>query len=62
MSAGVMPLRLVVLLLRLMMSRCCHSVAAIVLVADGQIAHARDKSFYQFRAPVVLWVVPKLAE
>jgi len=56
------PLRLVVLLLRLMMYRCCHSVAAIVLVAGSQIAHARDKGGYQFRAPVVLWVVPKLAE
>ena len=57
-----MPLLLALLLFRLLLSRCCHSLAATVLVASGQIAHARDKSFYQWRTLVVLWVAQHLAE
>ena len=36
---------LALLLFRLLLSRCCHSLAATVLVASCQIAHARDNSF-----------------
>ena len=53
---------LALLLFRLLLSRCCHSLAATVLVANCQIAHARDKSFYQLRTLVVLWVAQQLAE
>ena len=62
MAVPVLMLFLLVQQLRWLLYRCSESVAAAVIMADGQIAHARDKSFYQFRAPVVLWVVPKLAE
>ena len=48
--------------LRLLISRCCHSLAATVLVAGCQIAHARDKRFYQWWTLVVLWVAHQLAE
>ena len=57
-----MPLLLALLLFRLLLSRCCHSLAATVLVANCQIAHARDKRFYQWRTLVVLWVAEQLAE
>ena len=40
-----MPLLLALLLFRLLCSRCCHSIAASVLVAGCQIAHARDTRF-----------------
>ena len=62
MPAGAMPLLLALMLFRLLLSRCCHSLAASVLVAVCQIAHARDKSFYQWWTLVVLWVAQQLAE
>ena len=69
MPDGAMPLLLALLLFRLLLSRfrlllsrCCHSLAATAIVAGCQIAHARDKSFYQWRTLVVLWVAQQLAE
>ena len=53
---------LALLLFGLLLSRCCHSLAASVLVAVCQIAHARDKSFYQSWTLVVMWLVHQLAE
>ena len=57
-----MPLLLALMLFRLLLSRCCHSLAATLLVAGCQIAHARDKSFYQWETLLVLWLVHQLAE
>ena len=69
MFGGVRPISLFLmflaedhLLFRLLISRCVHSLAAIVVVAGCQIAHARDKSFYQWRTLMVLWVAQQLAE
>jgi len=53
---------LALLLFRFLLSRCCHSLAATVLVASCQIAHARDKSFYQWRTLGLLWVAQQVAE
>jgi len=57
-----MPLLLALMLFRLLLSRCCHSLAADVLIPGCQIAHARDKSFYQWGTLLVLWLVHQLAE
>ena len=54
--------RLLLSRFRLLLSRCCHSLAATVIVAGCQIAHARDKSFYQWGTLLVLWLVHQLAE
>ena len=43
-------------------ARCSQSVAAAVIMADGQIAHARDERVYQFRWRKRQSAIPKLAE
>ena len=62
MAVPVLMLFLLVLQLRLLLYRCCQSVAADALIADGQIAHARDERVYQFRRRKMQWVFQKLAE
>ena len=45
MAVPVLMLFLLVQQLRWLLYRCSESVAAAVIMADGQIAHARDESF-----------------
>jgi len=61
-AVPVLMLFLLVQQLRWLLYRCSESVAAAVIMADGQIAHARDERFYQFRRRKRQWVLPKLAE
>ena len=46
-AVPVLMLFLLVQQLRWLLYRCSESVAAAVIMADGQIAHARDESVYQ---------------
>ena len=62
MAVPVLMLFLLVQQWRWLLYRCSESVAAAVIMADGQIAHARDERVYQFRRRKRQWVLPKLAE
>ena len=47
-AVPVLMLFLLVQQLRWLLYRCSESVAAAVIMADGQIAHARDERFINF--------------
>ena len=61
-AVPVLMLFLLVQQLRCLLYRCSQSFADAVIMADGQIAHARDERFYQFRRRKMQWVLQKLAE